>query len=244
MSGRVACVIPAYQAGATVAVVAGGLRSALPGALLIGVDDGSSDATGAMLRVSCDAVLHFPINRGKGAALRAGLELALTEGATAILTIDADGQHAPSAAPALIAALAGADLALGARRRVGTAMPLRRRFTNGASALAMSVCTGTRLRDPQSGFRSYSRAVLEQVRASGDRYEFESDLLLGALRAGFRVTEVDVPTIYGPRSHFLPLADTARVVCTIGRHCARALAERTSRTSAGAPHALRKGIAS
>jgi len=244
VSGRVACVIPAYQAGATVAVVAGELRSALPGALLIGVDDGSSDATETMLRLSCDAVLHFPINRGKGAALRAGLELALTEGATTILTLDADGQHAPLAAPSLITALAGADLAIGVRRRVGSAMPLRRRFTNGASALAMTVCTGTRLRDPQSGYRAYSRAVLEQVRARGDRYEFESDLLLGALRAGFRVTEVEVPTIYGPPSHFLPLTDTARVVSTIGRHCMRALAGRTSRASRGAPPALRKGIAS
>jgi len=222
----VACVIPAYKAGGSVAAVAAGLRASLPGAFLIGVDDGSPDATGAVLRASCDAVVQFPLNRGKGAALRAGGRLALERGAAVVVTVDADGQHDPAAAPSLVSALAGADLAIGVRRRSASRMPIGRRFTNRASALAMSACTRTGLRDPQSGYRAYSRAVLERVQARGDRYEYESDLLLSALRAGFRVAQVSVPTIYGPPSHFMPLADTARVVRTIARHCVGALSPR------------------
>lgn len=226
---RIACVIPAYQAGASVASVAAGLRDSLPGALLVGCDDGSTDATAAMLRATCDLVVEFPMNRGKGAALRAGVALALEQGCDVVLTIDADGQHDPAAAPALVAALAGADLAIGARDRVGSRMPLGRRFTNGASALAMSACAGSGLRDPQSGYRAYTRRVLERVDGRGDRYEYESDILLAALRAGFRAAQVRVPTIYGPASHFLPLADSARVVRTIGRHLIGALGDRARR---------------
>lgn len=238
MSALVCCVIPAYQAGGSVATVAAGVRASLPGALLIGVDDGSADATEAMLRATCDVVVRFPLNHGKGAALRAGIEVALEQGAAAVVTIDADGQHDPAAAPALVGALAGADIAIGVRERSMGPMPLGRRFTNRASAIAMSACTRTELRDPQSGYRAYGRAVLEGVQGRGDRYEYESDLLLRALRAGFRVAEVRVPTLYGPPSHFLPLADSARVVRTIGRHClgvlyARALAPRGPRTAAG-----------
>jgi glycosyltransferase involved in cell wall biosynthesis len=226
MSVLVACLIPAYQVGGSVATVATGLRASLPDALLIGVDDGSTDATAAMLRATCDVVVRFPLNRGKGAALRAGTEVALEEGASSVVTIDADGQHDPVAAPSLVSALVLADIAIGVRERVATRMPLGRRVTNGASSLAMSACAGTALRDPQSGYRAYRRAVLEQVAAQGDRYEYESDLLLGALRAGFRVAEVSVPTVYGPPSHFMPLADSARVVRTIGRHCLGALRAR------------------
>ena len=226
MTALVACVIPAYQAGRSVATVAAGLRSSLPGALLVGVDDGSTDATGVMLRASCDAVVGFPLNRGKGAALRAGTLLALEQGAAVVVTIDADGQHDPAAAPSLVSALTDADVVIGVRERAGSRMPTGRRLTNGASALAMGLAGGTALRDPQSGYRAYRRAVVEQIQGRGERYEYESDLLLQALRSGFRVAEVTVPTIYGPPSHFLPWRDSTRVVRTIARHCVLSLTRR------------------
>ena len=239
------CIIPAYQASATLGGVVAGLRASLPDALVVAVDDGSTDATGEVARACCDEVIVFPRNRGKGAALRAGAERALRRGAQALVTIDADGQHDPAAAAPLLAALEDADLAIGVRERKGSGMPLARRITNGASSLAMSACARTSLRDPQSGYRVYRRIVLESVRGEGDRYDYESDLLLRALRAGYRVAQLSVPTIYGAPSHFLPIADGVRVVRTIWRHRAGVLPVRLATAGAGegGPAPLPKGYA-
>ena len=187
-------------------------------ALIVGVDDGSADATRAVLAASCDRVLAWDVNRGKGAALRAGFDLARTLDATAVLTIDADGQHDPACAPAILGGLGVAELVIGTRRRQRTAMPLHRRVSNALSSAAISRCAGCVLPDTQSGYRAISRRVLDAVWAEGDRYEFETDFLIRAARAGFRVAGVPVPTIYGAPSHFRELRDALRVIGTIYRH--------------------------
>jgi hypothetical protein len=73
------------------------------------------------------------------------------------------------------------------------------------------------VRDAQSGFRAMRAEVLRAVEASGDRYEFETDFLIRAGRAGFRIASVPVPTIYAGRSHFRLVRDAARVIATLGR---------------------------
>ncbi|MGH7717900.1 MAG: glycosyltransferase family 2 protein, partial [Gemmatimonadaceae bacterium] len=214
----VACVIPAYNAAASVGAVARELRHSLPDGVLIVVDDGSTDGTAAAARAACDQVISLSGNQGKGAALRAGFAAALTCGARAIVTIDADGQHDPSFAPRLVAALAHADIAVGARPRVRGAMPLGRRLTNALASAAIGSIVRAPVADAQSGFRALRRCVVEQVRAAGDRYEFETAFLIRAVHAGFTLTAVEVPTIYGAPSHFRPWSDSLRVVRTIWRH--------------------------
>ena len=211
------CVIPAYNAESTVAQVIATLRESLGQVVVVGVDDGSVDRTGDVLRARCDRALAFPDNRGKGAALRAGFLEALAMGGEAVLTIDADGQHDPACAPRLVDALGDADIVIGARVRAGT-MPVRRRITNALSAAAARRLGGCDLADPQSGFRAMRASVLRAIRAVGDRYEYETDFLIRAARAGFRIASVPVPTIYGPPSHFRELRDGLRVVATFCRH--------------------------
>jgi hypothetical protein len=97
-------------------------------------------------------------------------------------------------------------------------MPLGRRLTNRLASAAMSAIVRHALPDPQSGYRAFRRVVLERVRAEGDRYEYETEVLIRAARAGFRIVAVPVETRYGPRSHFRPLSDSVRVVRTIWRH--------------------------
>ena len=213
----VACIIPALNAAPSVAGVARALRATLESAVLIGIDDGSSDDTRMVMRAHCDVAIAFPENRGKGAALRAGFAEALRIGARQVLTIDADGQHDPSYAPRLIDGLAAADVVVGSRLRAGP-MPLRRRVTNALSAAATRRLGGCTVPDPQSGFRAVRANVLRSVRAVGDRYEFETDFLIRAARAGFRIASVPVPTIYGPASHFREMRDGLRVVATFCRH--------------------------
>jgi len=185
----------------------------LPDANLIVVDDGSADGTGEAGRGKGTTVVTHPRNRGKGAALRTGLARARADGAEVIVTIDADGQHPAAEIPRLLQPIAAgaADLVLGARARNG-AMPVSRRLTNWLSASVASRIGRQAIRDAQTGFRAFTRALAERVQPAGDRYEFEANFLLEALRAGYRVTSVEVPTIYGAPSHFRYFGDTWRMV--------------------------------
>ena len=219
---RVAVVIPAFQAAATIGDVVTRARATLPDAQVIVVDDGSTDGTGEEGRGKGASVLTHPRNRGKGVALRTGIARACADGADVIVTLDADGQHPPEEIPRLVAPLAEgrADLVLGARRRDGV-MPLSRRFTNWLSATLASRIAGQRLHDAQTGFRAFTRTVVEHIQPAGDRYEYEANFLLDALRAGYRVASVEVPTIYGSRSHFRSWTDTWRMARAFARHAGR-----------------------
>lgn len=222
---RVAIVIPAYQAAATIGDVVSRARTVLPDAQVILIDDGSDDGTGDEGRGRGAVVVTHPRNRGKGVALRSGLARACTEGAEAIVTLDADGQHPPSEIPRLLQPIRdrAADLVLGARARSGP-MPVSRRFTNWLSASLASRIGGQTVTDAQTGFRAFTRAVAEQVQPAGDRYEFEANFLLEALRAGYRVASVEVPTIYGAPSHFRHFGDTWRMARAFARHAGRIVA--------------------
>jgi len=222
-TGRVAVLIPAYEAAATVGAVVAGARAALPGAIVYVIDDGSTDSTGEVAAAAGAVLIAHPRNRGKGAALAAGIERALADGAGAIATLDADGQHPPDALPRLLAPVQrdAVDVVLGARARTG-AMPLGRRCTNWLSATLASRIGRRPVRDAQTGFRAFSRQVALAVgplAARYTRYDYEAAFLLAALRAGFSVQSIEIPTIYnGAPSHFRHWGDTWRLVRVFGRY--------------------------
>lgn len=230
MSGA-ACVIPAFNAGRTLADVVSGLRQAVRAPFIVVVDDGSTDETGAIAHRVADQVVSFTGNRGKGAALRAGIDVTVARRASAVLTIDADGQHDPRCAPRLLAALAEADLVIGVRTRRGSDMPWHRRVSNALSAAAISACVGRAITDSQCGYRAFRPDRLAQLTPVGDRYEYETDVLIRAVRAGLRIAWVRVPTIYGATSHFHPVRDSARIVGTVVRHALPRARAATASTS-------------
>jgi glycosyltransferase involved in cell wall biosynthesis len=214
----VVCVVPAFNVERSIATVVSGLRAALPAAFLAVVDDGSADGTYAAARPLADVTVRLGRNLGKGAALRAGFRIASERRADIVVTIDADGQHDPRYAPALVEALSTADIAIGARER-GSAMPAGRRLTNRLSAAAVARCIGRDVADAQSGFRAMRSYLIAEVRPGGDRYEFETEFLILAGRLGARITFVPIPTIYAANipSHFRPVRDSARIVTTLWR---------------------------
>ena len=212
-----ACVIPAFNASQTLAGVVRGIRQAVGDICVVVIDDGSRDETADVARMCADHVVRFAANRGKGAALRAGIRVAAAYAAPAILTVDADGQHDPHFAPALLTALDGADLVVGVRARRGSPMPWHRRVSNAVSAAAVSICAGCPIADSQSGYRAFRPEGLAGLDPRGDRYEYETDLLIQAARAGLRIAWVRIPTIYGAPSHFRPLRDSMRIAQTMVR---------------------------
>src|SRR2546430_2398086 len=111
---RVAVVISAYQAAATVADVVARTHRAMPGAMVYVVDDGSRDGTGERASGQGASIVAHACNLGKGAALRTGIACALAGGAAVIVTVDADGQHPPEEVPRLTAPIVRgeADLVL------------------------------------------------------------------------------------------------------------------------------------
>jgi len=230
MNRSVVVVLPAFNAEKTLSPVVRGLRQTLPGAFIIGVNDGSADGTGALLRSVCDRTIEFPANRGKGAALRTAFAAALERDCDMVLTIDSDGQHDPAFAPSILAALDRYHIAIGTRDLTGEQVPKHRRVANFLSSFATRLVSGGAVRDSQSGYRGIRREVLEEVHAEGDRYEYETDFIIRAAHAGFTITNVPISTIYGPASYFREFRDAMRVIGTLWAHRSGVLKKYRPRT--------------
>jgi glycosyltransferase involved in cell wall biosynthesis len=219
---KVMAVIPAKDAAATVGEVVRGLRGVLPELDVIVVDDGSSDATGAEARSAGARVVRHDANQGKGAALQSGFDAAIAAGAEAVLALDADGQHDPRSAPGLLAALRGADVVVGSRNADRTGMPWLRKATNDVTSWWVSRLAGQPIEDSQSGYRAIAAPVLRAVRPESRRFDYESEFLVAAARAGFRIGSAPVPTLYNaPGSHIHPFRDTIRFIRFVARHLVR-----------------------
>jgi glycosyltransferase involved in cell wall biosynthesis len=206
--------IPCYQGASTIAEVVRGARAT--GHPVLVVDDGSTDESGRAAGEAGAIVLRHPANHGKGAALATAFAYAVSTGATAVLTMDADGQHDPSEIPSLVAAHEGAPTALvvGVRSFARQDMPRRSRIGNRISTWWISRFAGRRYSDTQSGFRVYPRALFARVRLISRRFDTETELLLRAAKLQLPLVEVRIKTIYGPDrvTHFHGLRDTLRVI--------------------------------
>jgi glycosyltransferase involved in cell wall biosynthesis len=216
---NLAAVVPAKDAAGTIVDVVAALRATFPAIDLIVVDDGSADATGDRAREAGARVVRHEVNRGKGAALQTGFDAALARGADIVLALDADGQHPPASAPGLLTALEQADIVVGSRKSDRTGMPWLRRVTNDVTSWWVSQLARQPIEDSQSGYRAIRAEVLRRVRPASSRFEYESEFLVVAARAGFRIGSAPIPTLYNaPGSHIHPLRDTIRFIRFVWRH--------------------------
>jgi glycosyltransferase involved in cell wall biosynthesis len=202
----IVALIPGYNEGPRIAEVVRGAAAHLP---VVVVDDGSSDDTVAQARSAGATVIEQRPNQGKGAALRAGFNRALADGADAVLTLDADGQHDPAEIPTFLSAWAAAPRpALVIGRRNVRAMPPIRRLANVLGGWAISWAVGRPIPDNQSGYRLVSRRIMEATLASDEHgFEFEVEMITSCIRLGGTIAWVPIRTIYaGEPSHIRPLA--------------------------------------
>ncbi|HEX9944633.1 MAG TPA: glycosyltransferase family 2 protein [Thermoanaerobaculia bacterium] len=218
MTLRVAAAIPAYQAAPSVGGVVRGVLRLLPEVLVI--DDGSTDATAEEARRAGARVLSFAENRGKGAALAAAFQDLFGRGFDGVITLDADGQHLPEEIPKLLAAAESADLVLGIRDHLFAEMSTVRRASNRLSSKAISFAAGQCFTDIQTGFRFYSRRLVETVGFPEARFEAESAVVVRAARRGFKVITVPVRLGFADgrtTSHYRPLLDSLRIAGAVTR---------------------------
>lgn len=216
---RVAAAIPAYQAGPSVGAVVRGTLRLLPDVLVI--DDGSADSTAEEARQAGARVLSLPCNCGKGAALATAFRDLFGRGFTAVITLDADGQHLPEEIPKLLdGAVRGGDLVLGIRDHLFGEMSTARRLANRLSSRAISFAAGQRLTDIQTGFRFYTRELIQTVGFPEARFEAESAVVVRAARRGFRILTVPVRLGFADgrtTSHYRPLVDSLRIAGAVTR---------------------------
>jgi glycosyltransferase involved in cell wall biosynthesis len=203
---RILAIVPAFNEERSLPAVVAGLRSAVPDVDVCVVDDGSTDATGAVARGLGVTVLSLPVNLGIGGAVQTGYRWARDHGYQVAVQVDGDGQHDASFLPALVDEVTSgrAGLAIGSRF-AGPPMPgaFRSTWTRRVGIRYLSwvlrLRCGARVSDPTSGFRAAGRTAIELFARSYPPDYPEPESIAIAARASIAVAEV--PVRMGERLH-------------------------------------------
>lgn len=180
------------------------------------VDDGSVDKTAIIAEKAGSKVLKQKTNQGKGIALRAGFDFAVRNNYKAVITMDADGQHAPDELPLFLNYYKKykTDLIVGTRKQKLSEMPFLRFLVNKTTSLVTSILAGIRVNDSQSGYRLINSSLIKKINLKTSRFQMETEIIVKAARAGFSLGEVPIKTIYFEnfKSHINPFIDTFRFI--------------------------------
>jgi glycosyltransferase involved in cell wall biosynthesis len=189
----VALVIAAYNEEGGIGPVISALPNAVCGlpTVTVVVADGCKDGTAQEARDHGAIVCDVPVNRGQGAALRLGYQIAREGGAEYIVTTDADGQYNPAEIDTLLAPIVNgdADFVTGSRRLGSeeTKDPIRRLGVR-VFAVTISLLTGQKISDTTFGLRAMRSEVTGAVRLDQQQYQ-AAELLIGVMCHGYRVLE-------------------------------------------------------
>lgn len=193
---RVLVIVPAFDEEESLPRTLDEVRAVAPAVDLLVVDDGSRDGTARVARARGVPVVRHPWNLGVGGALETGFRWAVSHGYDVGVQLDADGQHDPAWLPALLdPVLAGAcDVCIGSRYAAATGYraPALRRSGMLLFAGLVSAALHQRITDTTSGFRAYSRAVMEVCQHDFPEDFPDAPLLIALARRGFRLREVAV----------------------------------------------------
>jgi len=200
---RVAVLIPTYNERENLPGIVARVRASAPEVDVVVLDDNSPDGTGAVADTIAASdpqvrVMHRSGKEGLGKAYLAGFRLLMDEGYDAAVEMDADGSHLPEQLPSLLAALADADLVIGARWVRGGEVrnwPVHRKILSVGANVYTKVMLGMHVNDATAGYRAYRTSALRTMGLDGVQsqgYCFQIDLTLRAVRAGLRVVEVPI----------------------------------------------------
>ena len=194
----VIAIIPAYNESEAVGGVIRAIKKEKIIRHVIVVDDGSSDGTSHMAKVSGAKVVRHSKNRGLGATLETGFRAARLFDPDAVVTIDADGQHdAREMKKLLEPILEGlADVVIGSRVKGRGSMPVMRRIAGFFGNTLTWLLFGVWCSDTQSGYRAFSKHGLDIFRLKSQRMEVSSEIFQKIRRYGLRFLEVPIRPIY------------------------------------------------
>jgi glycosyltransferase involved in cell wall biosynthesis len=201
---RVICIMPAYNAALTIEKT---LKSIPPGCVdeYILTDDASSDGTPEIAERLGITVIRHATNKGYGANQKTCYDTALARGADAVVMIHPDYQYDGRITPFALGFLATGicDVVLGSRIRTRRetlegGMPVYKYLSNRVLTIIENTVLGQNLGDFHSGFRVYTREVLEKLpyHRNSDDFVFDTEFLAQAAHFGFRIGDVPIPTRY------------------------------------------------
>ncbi|MBK7948126.1 MAG: glycosyltransferase family 2 protein [Deltaproteobacteria bacterium] len=228
---RICALVPTYDNPETIGAVVDRIRAWLPRVIV--VDDGSGDAG----RAACEAlaregraqVVRHPLNRGKGAAVRTGLEAARAAGFSHAFQIDADGQHDLEAIPGFIAtARARPEAAVLAHPVYEQTAPRSRTVGRELTRFWVDLEVGRgRVRDAMIGFRIYPIDATLALGTRCERMDFDVEVAVLLAWAGVPIENRPVGVRYltaeeGGLSHFRLVRDNAALFRLHSRFCTQA----------------------
>ncbi len=213
---KVCAVIPACNEAAHIAAIVARTRKFV--AAILVVDDGSVDNSAHLAAEAGAMILRHERNAGKGASLQDGLDWAVEKGFDFAITLDGDGQHLPEEIPNFLAVAADCDLAIGNRMAARHGMPWVRWHTNRFMSAVISRLAGVAIPDSQCGFRLIRCAIWPHLVIRSRNFDYESEMLVAAGRAGLRIAAVPISTVYGTeQSKIRPGRDTIRFLRLVWR---------------------------
>ncbi len=231
---QVVLLIPALNPDRRLIDLVERMKDAWDGPIVL-VDDGSDDHHRGIFpeaeKLGCAVVTHAK-NLGKGRGLKTGFNYILTHYPDAIgcVTADADGQHTPEDIAACADALRAKPeaLVMGCRDFSAAGVPARSQLGNRITRSVMRFLCGVRTTDTQTGLRGISRAfMLHMLDVPGERFEYETNMLLETRSQEVPIHEVSIQTVYlegNKSSHFNPLLDSARIYALLLKFCAASVA--------------------
>jgi glycosyltransferase involved in cell wall biosynthesis len=216
---KVVVVMPAYNAGDTLLKTWREVTQHEIVDLVIVVDDASRDDTLTIARTLPKVVTYaHPANRGYGANQKTCYRLALENGADIIVMVHPDYQYTPKLIPAMAGLVASGlySCVLGSRilggGALGGGMPLWRYVANRGLTFAGNLLMGTKLSEFHTGYRAFSRALLERLPLgdNSDDFVFDNQVLAEVAWLGLAIGEVSCPTHYAPESSSINFSRSVR----------------------------------
>ncbi len=211
---KIAVVMPAYNAAGTLRqTYEEVLEQQMVDAIIL-VDDHSRDETVAVARALKGIQVHVhEVNKGYGGNQKTCYRLALEAGADIVIMIHPDYQYTPKLIPAMVSIVANGlhPCVLGSRILGGYAlkggMPVWKYLANRVLTLLENLLLGAKLSEYHTGYRAFSREVLERVDLSrnSDDFVFDNQMLAQILWHGFTIAEVSCPTKYFPEASSINL---------------------------------------
>ncbi|MAG15647.1 hypothetical protein CMO88_01145 [Candidatus Woesearchaeota archaeon] len=166
---------------------------------IVVVDDGSKDKTYQEAKKTKVIVLRHPINLGKGAALKTGIEYAGKHGADTIIFIDSDGQHNPKDLPRLLNELKNIDVVFTYRNLKSMNMPLIKKIGNFVLNTLLSILFNIRIKDTQCGFKAMTTDAYKKLGLISSDYNIESEIAAKTGKHKLKFKQLPIETVYNDK---------------------------------------------